>query len=386
MIKSKLSYNLILLWLLVWPWNTKFIIAPAATNYLEIAFYLSSLFLLIPLTETIIGLIKNFRSREQKTQIRPLWWRGSLIIFIVAALSLIWAPNQPLAAVRADYLIAGLLVFIGIKQSPPFFRRRAGRVFLLGLIAPTFLGIGQFIFQFAPASKLFGLAAHYPADLGVSVIETGAGRFLRAYGSFDHPNIFGGLMALASLLAFYWGLKETNKKIKFFIFASGLLFSVGLLVSFSRSAFLAFALGFLALTLSQRKIIWQRGKSFLIGGAILLTLFIALCSPLLLVRTNPESRLEVKSLTERRLFKEQAQQIIKQRPVRGVGLGGYIPTLMLVNPSLEPWNYQPVHNYWLLVWAELGIFGLFGFIIFWLGILQGALKINSGPFGWFCLD
>lgn len=380
MIKSKFSHNLILLWLFVWPWSTKFIFRPAETNYLEIAFYLSSLLLLIPIIETVIGVLKTNRLKTRDTKVHPLWWWGVLIIFAVSLLSITWAIDQQLALARWLSLASSLFIFVFISRSSPSYRSRAVKVFLLGLVIPAFLGIVQFTFQFAPANKFLGLAAHNPADLGISVIETASGRFLRAYGSFDHPNIFGGLMAIAALFAFYLGIKEPDKKLRFFFLSAGLLFGLALLSSFSRSAWLAFGLGFLFIIITSRKTFWRHGKYFFLGSAVLLIIFVALFSPLFLTRVNPEARLEAKSLTERSALMTQAKTVIRQQPLTGTGIGGYIPTLIMINPSLSPWDYQPVHNYWLIIWAELGFFGLLGFILLWLGALKGSLKNKLWPF------
>ena len=49
------------------------------------------------------------------------------------------------------------------------------------------------------------MAVHKAEELGTSVVETvgadGLGeRWLRAYGGLDHPNILGGILAVALLL------------------------------------------------------------------------------------------------------------------------------------------------------------------------------------------
>ena len=49
----------------------------------------------------------------------------------------------------------------------------------------------------------------------------------------------------------------------------------------------------------------------------------------------------------------------------GVGQGQFVPSMdKYANSTLENWQYQPVHNIFLLIWSELGIVGLGLFI--WL--------------------
>lgn len=385
MTKTKLSSNFFYLWLLVWPWSTKLILRPAETNYLEIAFYLSNLFLLIPIGGQLIKLFKNRKLENENKKIQPLWWWGVMVIFIISTLSIIWSLDQSLALFRWLSLVSALVVFVLVLKSPALFRERALKFFLLGLIVPALLGIIQFSSQLAPANKYFGLAAHNPDDLGVSVIETNSGRFLRAYGSFDHPNILGGVMALAALLTLYLGAKEKNRKLKTFYLVAWLIFLTGLFISFSRSAGLAFVFGFLGVMLTQIKIIWRQGKVFLLSGVILLLVFASAFSSLLLTRAGLTARLEAKSLTERSALVVQAKEVIKGQLLMGTGLGGYISALMRAHPSFSSWDYQPVHNYWLLVMAELGFFGFLAFILLWLGALKKSLKAKLWPFWVFLL-
>ncbi len=385
MTKTKLSSNFFYLWLLVWPWSTKLILRPAETNYLEIAFYLSNLFLLIPIGGQLIKLFKNRKLENENKKIQPLWWWGVMVIFIISTLSIIWSLDQSLALFRWLSLVSALVVFVLVLKSPALFRERALKFFLLGLIVPALLGIIQFSSQLAPANKYFGLAAHNPDDLGVSVIETNSGRFLRAYGSFDHPNILGGVMALGAVLALFLALKNKTKKAeRAVLLALFLIFSAALFTSFSRAAILAFALALLALIFSQRQTFWRQGSSFIIGLIILSALAFFAYQPLVNSRANLNNRLEVKSISERTLYLQQAGKIIINNPVRGVGLGGYTITLMNIYPNLPAWFYQPVHNYWLLVWAELGIFGLLAVALLWFRAFEKSLNNKTWPL-WFLL-
>ncbi|MFA6369914.1 MAG: O-antigen ligase family protein [Patescibacteria group bacterium] len=375
MINTKLSFSLLYLWLLFWPWSTKLILRPAETNYLEIAFYLNSLFLLALIGLNVIGFFKNRNLKSEDKKIQPLWWWGVMSIFIISTLSIIWAPDQFLALSRWLNLVNALFVFYLVLNSHPLYRERALKFFLLGLIIPALLGIIQFSSQIAPASKYFGLAAHNPSDLGVSVVETNSGRFLRAYGSFDHPNILGGVMALGAILALFLALKsKTKKEERIVLLALFLIFSTALFASFSRAAIFAFALALLALIFSQRQTFWRKGSSFIIGLIILSTLSFFAYQPLVNGRADLNARLEVKSISERTLYLQQAGEIIINNPVRGVGVGNYIVALMGNFPNLSIWSYQPVHNYWLLVWAELGIFGLLAVVLLWFAVLKKSFN------------
>ncbi|HWQ99312.1 MAG TPA: hypothetical protein VN397_00500, partial [Candidatus Methylomirabilis sp.] len=70
------------------------------------------------------------------------------------------------------------------------------RWFVLSLIPHAALGVWQFARQDIIGSTLLGIATQHPWTSGVSVVEHGLYRVLRAYGGFPHPNVFGGWLAV----------------------------------------------------------------------------------------------------------------------------------------------------------------------------------------------
>ncbi|MBU0581243.1 MAG: hypothetical protein KKA19_08705, partial [Candidatus Margulisbacteria bacterium] len=72
--------------------------------------------------------------------------------------------------------------------------------FTLAGLTQSVLAIIQFFSQKIIANKWLGLAEHDPGTLGDLVIETSSGRWLRAYGSFPHPNILAGFLVICLLL------------------------------------------------------------------------------------------------------------------------------------------------------------------------------------------
>jgi O-antigen ligase len=83
--------------------------------------------------------------------------------------------------------------------------------------------------------------------------------------------------------------------------------------------------------------------------------------PLLRSRLSGTDRLEVKSNTQRVNSLTESWQIITKHESLGVGLGNYLPAIYHAKPNLPGWSYEPAHNIYLLIWAELGGFGLIVF-------------------------
>ena len=237
---------------------------------------------------------------------------------------------------------------------------------LIGLIAPAILGISQFINQQALANKWFGLAAHFPGDLGVAVIEATnslgqvTGRWLRAYGSFDQPNILGAVMAIAILLVMISWRHLSSSLVHSFLAVGIGFWSLAMLFSWSRAAWLAVLLGWLVAYLLTRRS-QKTQRRFLIIFLLSLVAWLGLWwwpfYDLGHSRLTGQARLEQKSLTERQDGYRQAWPIIKNKPW-GVGLGNYTGFLSQQAEVVGPaWLYQPVHNAFVLAISEIGWLG-----------------------------
>ena len=84
---------------------------------------------------------------------------------------------------------------------------------------------------------------------------------------------------------------------------------------------------------------------------------------LFITRSLPEQRLEIKSYSERIASYKNFRQIIQRSWLTGRGMGNYTLTLHdQIKNNLAGYDYQPVHNTWLLLWAESGIGGLVFFL------------------------
>jgi hypothetical protein len=340
--------------------------------------------------------------------------KGGGIIWIILSgldlfvfISIFFAPDIILAAYRYILFLLGLGLFWLIVKVK-YDNKKMAIAFFSGLILQSGLAIWQFLDQGTFANKWLGLAIHNPSDLGTSVIETvGADgvpeRWLRAYGSLDHPNILGGLLAVGLIIFICYFINLTNKKqldknvgknnssrnnftssregaflTSYFLL---LTLFLGLIFTFSRSAALAMLIGliiFLIFIIKQKNWLQLKrlGLAVLIAAAMLGLIF-ASYSNLFITRTQVSSRLEIKSLTERSNYLKDSFKVIKRDWLFGIGIGNYTRELAVENPQ-RPWfDLEPVHNAFLLVWAEIGIFGLAFFIALLAYIFIQSWKKNN---------
>lgn len=290
---------------------------------------------------------------------------GWLMVLAVLA-SIFVAPNQDLAAMAWLHVLVSYLLFLSLlnKHLKP---QEALLAFALGLVLPSILGIYQAIAGASPASTWLGLAIHDATVPGASVIETFSFRWLRAYGSFQHPNIFGGYLAVGLFAVFLSLRSHRSHKARLAAYAMGALFAATLVLTYSRSAWLAFALSFVITgwmlfthhRVEMRKAI-PLGLIILVIGFFTATLF----SNSVFTRFDATARLEAQSIEERLGGMGEWKGVMVGDVIEGVGVGNYTVALEAEYPDREAYAYQPVHNTYLLILSEIGVVGVI-FILLW---------------------
>lgn len=367
---KKLITYLSYLFVFLLPWQTKLILRSGANNYQEIALYawhLMAIFL------ALLYLFFIIESKKYQLNYRswPIYIYIALAWLLIHLISLFISADIYLSLYHFCLLILGLLVFAVLKNKDLAISRFWLAVSFLSSIAiSAILAISQFVLQKSWANKFFGLNSHDPAVLGTAVIELSSGRWLRSYGSFDHPNILGGVMVFALLFSLYYLIeprryadKKSNYSLLFF-WLTYLLSLTALFFSFSRAAFLAFGAAVLIFIfgLARQRVF---AKLFRLGFVLLVSVFLLFVfsysyKDLLRVRLEGQERLERQSLEERRSDIVKSFSVISSRSWLGWGRGNYVANLGTEN------SYpQPVHNVFLLSFAELGVVGFFG-LLAWL--------------------
>ncbi len=276
----------------------------------------------------------------------------------------------------SDLLAIFLILLMIIGKNGEIKAKEILRYFFIGLVPVALLAIIQFGLQTTWSTKWLGLAKHDPAELGQVVTETVNGeRWLRAYGSFDHPNILGGVMALALLLLLL------NKRGKWCWLENvcTALFTGALFISFSRTAWLGLIVGLAVYLLINFYKKLPINKEFFVVLILIFTTLTFIYSNLVFARTLATGRIEQKSINERVVYYGEAKELFLLHPYFGLGFHNYVPSLMNLNPGRPNWSYQPVHNVFVLAVVELGIVGVIIWsAILWLGfkLINKAKKIN----------
>ena len=315
----------------------------------------------------------------------------SIWLFVAfSGLSIFWAADKAAAYYLWFHLLEGAALFFvivssGIKKEKLFW------ALIIGAAAEGLIATSQFLTQTIAANKWLGLAAHSAGNLGDIVIETASGRWLRAYGAFIHPNILCGFAAIGFAVAIcLWHQYFKSPTLNFtpekntlpdskssatenfittwlkllLLIILTLLATAGLFFSFSLSAWLAALIILIIVLWQNRKSLFNLQYSiFVLSPLLLFVIFSWIFSPLVLARADFSNRLENISGQERLNQVSQTFGLIKKHPPIGIGINNFTVELQKLYPRQPAYAYQPVHNIYLLITAELGLIGLAIFII-----------------------
>ena len=309
-------------------------------------------------------LLRRFASRND---------RRIIILVAFAFLSVLWSTYHGVAMYAALKLFEGVALMFLISYLP-LNRTRLLWALIAGAVAQSVLVVVQFSTQHVTSFLWSGIAPQNPMTPGVAVIEAGGRRWLRAYGSFPHPNILGGYFSIVLILVLgYWkdmtnAMWRVSRTVTVSQYAvvtlSVSLIAIGLFLSFSRAAWIALVVGIVIWFIQHRA--WQM-PVVRIGGAAILAigiLYSALFWPLIASRVTGVGRLELKSTSERMQYIRESVALVRSNALFGVGIGNYTAAVHdELRPNNPSWSYQPVHNVFLLVFAELGFIGVVLFIL-----------------------
>jgi hypothetical protein len=162
-----------------------------AWEYGSISLYASDLVLIGLLTLVLLS-----RGRASRA-LSPAWYWWAIAGLDLAVFISIFQATYPwLAAYWYLKFLLGLGLFWLVIGSGLSAKRLYGS-FLAGAGAQASIAIWQFLTQSSFSSKWLGMAAHWADRAGTAVVEGGGERWLRSYGSLDHPNVLGGILGLA---------------------------------------------------------------------------------------------------------------------------------------------------------------------------------------------
>lgn len=308
----------------------------------------------------------------------------AVLILVVAFFSMAFAGNKINALFWWIKLAEGIVLYFTLSLLSLNPHRIASTLVASGVVQ-SIIAFVQFTTQSVVGSRWFNITAQDPSALGVQVVEGPMGRILRAYGTLPHPNMLGGFLVVALIVGLMLYSHERKHGHRL-LYGLGLcIMGTGVWMTFSRQSWIALALGVVVIVAYTFITKREFPKILAVGvGYILLPLivFSLLFPTLISTRLSPEPRLEQKSINERTEFIDQSLSIVRTEWGKGIGIGNYTAYLHTIDDSKAAYEYQPVHNIYLLVFAELGIFGFLTFLLFVLSHAVHLQLDNEWIVGW----
>lgn len=303
-------------------------------------------------TDILIFLILIFWRPKKFLGQRPIsLWLTSSFIVLFALINIFFAANRFVSAYFwikvLEYVFLGFYV---VSTKPKF----SSTIFYLsiGVLYSSIIAIVQFILQ-----RSIGGAFWFLGERTFSNMSPGIAQFnfckpfsatcvlvLRAYGTFPHPNVLGGVLAVTLPLIMYEFRRR--KKLYMITIALGV---VALALTFSRSAWIAWLLGTGIINYKFLK------KSKLFFPVLLISIIMVL----FIIRAVG---FQDESVVVRQALNNSAIAMINESPIVGKGLGNFLVELPGHLPSRQIYFLQPAHNIYLLMLAETGVVGFALFV------------------------
>ncbi|MFH0814473.1 MAG: O-antigen ligase family protein [Candidatus Falkowbacteria bacterium] len=385
---KKIIVALICLYIFLIPLQTHWLydqklIGGESWQYGALKIYATELLFFVILCLTVFYFLKVERAKLRWTFSWPKI-TALVSLLIMCALNFYFAINQDIAFYKLTIYIQAIALFFLLFAIRIGFEKISWMLVLSGGVQ-SILAIIQFASQKVFASKWLGMAGQCPFILGTPVVETSDGRWLRAFGTFSHPNILAGFLVFAILCGIYLLINKgatstVSGRVKMILASSIALNSVGLAFTFSRAAIIALVVALVFLTI----LFFKKGQClpvdmgydlgarrrtnfFLVAIGLIAISFlcVSLMFPnLIMTRAGGEQRLEVKSNSERIAEYKMAPALMKNYWLFGAGAGNYTLAVEKTNPNQPVFFYQPIHNAILLEIIEFGVVGILLLIVF----------------------
>jgi len=369
----------------------------AYSDFTSISLYLSDIFLFIT---CLFILLPRGSGHSPRGGLRRLIVNSQLSIVALLfwlILDLIWHKNT-LSSLNWWFFVKYLELMVSYGTSCYLFSKTEVkglflRIFVIFSSFESILALWQFIAQKSLGLGKLGEQVLSPTIYGVAKIVSGGTTYIRGYGTFPHPNLLSAFLVVGVLFSIYLFVSTINNKLKTLYAFAILLNCLGLTVTFSRAGFLAAGVGLMVFfvyillwrhpervpacqrlsavmadrhpsegSLNPRK---DSSAAFRMTPLLVVVFSILICFIIFRPYLDTRATIMDDASLQRIFYAKIGVRMIQQNPIFGVGIGESVLHMQQYSPlKLWPWQIQPIHNYFLLAAAELGIPGVL--IILWI--------------------
>ncbi len=372
LLKQIIRWGLCLFVFLI-PWQARLIVQQGTLQgvpweYGTVSIFVTEILLALLCIAGVVLHLKDFDDDHHFRNQKSYWMMVLLSVFVVISLvTAVFAIDVRTALLGALRLLEGVALVLLLRHAVVSLHRLA-QCLVVSAALQGVIGSWQFFTQRIAGSTWLGVSEKLPQMQGISVIETATERVLRAYGTFGHPNILAGFLVIGLMCAVGLLLTQRSRREAVLTYGALVLISAGLFFTFSRMGIIvtlicAAALGVYLLVNRNHALLRVARDAALVLVAVMGLLSI-LYGDVVTNRYLSAEILATPSVQERVSLYETGRELAAQHWQRGVGIGNYTFAFVQAYPLLEGYEYQPVHNIYVLILVELGIGGLFVFLLF----------------------
>lgn len=308
------------------------------------------------LTDVLIAVLFIFTVLNGKLKLAAKDYKYPIILLTLLVIGILRSENLWGGAYGLIKLLEmGFFGWYTFGYFKTYNTKTVSKIFSAGIIIQTSIAFFQFYLQRNIGSLfyLLGERSFTASTPGIANFSLHGNLVLRPYGTLPHPNVLAGYLVIF-LIFILFGKKNLFERIAL------LGGTFGILLTFSRIALLVW---FGVIVWYEAKQIKKTPGKYLLGILIILISFFLLTPQgSRVLQTN----LSDVSLTERVRLNSYATTLFTQHPLFGVGLNNFYNA---VSKIWQPKDFgllfylQPVHNIYLLILSQTGIF-VFLFILF----------------------
>ncbi|MBU1132732.1 O-antigen ligase family protein [Patescibacteria group bacterium] len=313
---------------------------------------------------------KGFPSRQELRKVFERKEFPALIFFIFSIFLSTLSAERFIPSIYffgRTLLYIGLFLYVMFESTEETFSKIL-KMFGISVVFLGVLGIIQYIRQGAVFNDylFFGEQPYSFSTWNIAKEKFLGVSKVASYGTFRHPNTFGGFLAIVLV----WIFSNIKSKKEYIIpFVLGL---VALVFTFSYTSWIVLVLGLLLY------IIFSLGKPklrrWVVSGVFIIT---SLLLFLPILGENFPFLTKYPSFYRRSNLLSATYKIADLNPLFGVGANNFtilVDRFMPKSPDLR--FTQPVHNIFILIFTESGIFAFLSFVILLYLGTKKSLKLR----------
>lgn len=311
-------------------------------------------------------------------------WVGMILLGLI---DVIVGPYRQLAMMEAVQMTKSLALFLLLINELARTRRCLHLLasLICGLLVQAGVGIAQYVRKGDVGLQLLGEATMTTLEYANRATYMDGGATFRIGGLLGHPNIYAGYIAMLAPMLLAMLMTRWSLRWKMPVAMVLAIAMTALLLTLSRSGWLAFAMAapiVMILMLRDRRSRQRAMAGVVVAMGVALIAAIAVAPSIMRRFTQSDPG----AVDFRWEWMGLAWDMVRDHPLTGVGLNSFV--LHLPGRTMHGGtdgltrsfgaNWPVVHDIYLLIWAEQGTLGLACFLMLLLGLLRTAWRNAAG--------